>query len=474
MKYTQSVGEKSTVKLTITFTEDEWQEAISQAYLKTRGKYAVPGFRKGKAPKRVLENYYGAGIFFDEAFNQLYSKHYFEILEKEKKNFTAVGEPELSVDDMTEGKGVVLSAIVPVKPEVKLDAYTGLKIKKYEYNVTDAEVEGEVKKLLERDATDVEVTNRACKKGDKVNIDFSGSVDGEKFAGGTAEGFDLVLGSGNFIPGFEEQVEGMKVGENRDINVRFPDDYQADNLKGKDAVFAIKLNKISEKKLPELTDEFVKAHAGADCVADYKKKTREKLEKQAEGRSRDETENSIVEEICKHASAEIPDAMVETEIDKMVQDFSYRLMYQGLKLDDYLKYLGMSMEDFRAQYKTQAHTRVLQQLVIEKIIKTEKFDATEKEIDKKIAEQAKSVDKSAEDYKKDMDPRQVEYIKNDIIITKLFDFLKANNEMVAEGEAKKQTAKKPAAEKAAKKPATESAEKKPAAKKPVTKTVKKD
>ena len=258
MNYTQSVGEKSTVKLTINFTEEEWRDAISKAYLKTRGKYAVPGFRKGKAPKPVLENYYGKAVFYEEAFNNLYSAHYFGILEKEKDNFTAVGEPELSVEDMTEGKGVVLTATVPVKPDVKIETYKGLKIKKYEYNVTDADIDAEAKKLLERKATEVEVTDRACKNGDKVNIDFSGSVDGEKFAGGTAEEYDLVLGSGSFIPGFEAQVEGMKVGENKDITVKFPDDYQAENLKGKEAVFAIKLNKITENKLPELTDAYVK------------------------------------------------------------------------------------------------------------------------------------------------------------------------------------------------------------------------
>lgn len=470
MKYTQSVGEKSTVKLTISFTEEEWQDAISQAYLKTRGKYTVPGFRKGKAPKPVLENYYGKGLFYEEAFNHLYSRHYFAILDKEKNNFTAVGEPELSVEDMTDGKGVTLAALVPVKPDVKLDAYTGLKIKKYEYNVSDADVDAEVKKLLERNATEVEVSGRASKNGDKVNIDFSGSVDGEKFAGGTAEDYDLVLGSGSFIPGFEAQVEGMKVGEKKDITVKFPDDYQADNLKGKDAVFAIKLNKIFEKQLPELNDEYVKTHAGSDTVADYKAKTRERLLKQAENRSRDETENSIVEEISKHATAEIPDAMIESEIDRMVQDFSYRLMYQGVKLEDYLKYLGQSMKDFRTQFVSQAQPRVLQQLVIEKIIKSENITYTDKEVDEKIAEQAKSVDKTAEEYKKSMDSRQLDYIKNDLVITKMFDFLMANNELYTEGKAEKPAAKKPAAKStaakttAAKSTATKSAAK-PAAKK---------
>ncbi len=441
MNYTQAVGEKSTVKLTITFTEDEWQNAIMQAYTRTRGKYSVPGFRKGKAPKPVLENYYGKSVFFDEAFNVLYREHYFAILEKEKDSFTAVGEPELSVDSLEEGKGLVLSAVVPVKPDVEIEAYTGLKIKKYAYNVSDGDVEAEVKKLLERNATDVEASGRPCKNGDKVNIDFSGSVDGEKFAGGTAEEYDLVLGSGSFIPGFEEQVVGMEIGGTRDITVKFPDDYQADNLRGKEAVFAIKLNKITEKQLPELTDEYVKKHAGAESVEAYKTTVREKLLKSAESRSRDETENSIIEEICKHAKAEIPEAMIESEIDRLVQDFSYRLMYQGLKLEDYIKYMGQTMEQFRAQYKPQAAPRVLSQLVIDKIIRTEGFTAEDAEVETKIAEQAASVEKTAEEYKKSMDPRQYEYIKSDIIITKLFDFLAANNELYTEDGAAEPAAK---------------------------------
>lgn len=456
MKYTQSKGEKSTVKLSIDFTEEEWQDAVNKAYLKVRGKYAVPGFRKGKAPKPVLENYYGKGVFYEEAFNNLYMQHYPEILEKEKDNFTAVGEPSLEVEDMTEGKGVKLSAIVPVKPEVTLGAYTGLKIKKFEYNVTDAEVDKEVNKILDSGAKSVEVTDRACKSGDTVNIDFSGSVEGEKFPGGTADDYNLELGSGSFIPGFEDAIVGMKVGETRDINVKFPDDYQAENLRGKNAVFNIVLHKISEKQLPDLSDEYVASHSAAKTVEEYKKTTRERLERNAKMRGRDETENSIVAEISKNATCEIPDAMIENEIDGMVQDFSYRLMYQGLKLEDYLKYMELTMEQFRSQFKEQAQPRVLSRLVIDKIVKTEGFKADEKEIDAKIEEQAKSVDKSLEEYKKNMDARQLEYIENDIIVTKLFDFLQANNEMYVEDE---KPAKKPATAKKTAPAAKKTAEK---------------
>lgn len=429
MNYTQAAAEKSTVKLTITFTGEEWKAAIDKAYAKTRGRFTVPGFRKGKAPKAVVENYYGKGVFFDEAFNILYSENYPAIIEKEKANFTVVGDPELAVEDMSEDK-VVLTAVVPVKPEIKIGAYKGLEIKKFEYNVSGEDVKKEVEKIAAREAKTVDVTDRPCKSGDTVNIDFSGSVDGEKFAGGTAEGYDLELGSGSFIPGFEDQVAGMSIGEEKDIVVRFPADYQAENLKDKDATFHIKLHAIKGKELPELTDEYIKKHTGSETLADYTAKVKERLEKQAEARGRDQTENSILEAISKTVEAEIPQAMVETEIDAIVRDFSNRLMYQGLKLEDYIKYMGQTMEQFRSQFAEQAKARVISQLVIEKIIKDENITATDEEVEAKVAAQAKEIDKDVEEYKKTIDPRQLAYIRNDIIITKLFDFLTANNNLV--------------------------------------------
>lgn len=430
MNYTYEASEKSTVKLVINFTGEEWKDAIDKAYLRTRGKYAVPGFRKGKCPKPVIENYYGKGVFFDEAFNVLYSEHYPEIIEKESANFTAVGAPELSVDDLTEEK-VVLTAIVPVKPEVKIGSYKGLEIKKYEYNVTEEEIKTEADKILLREAKTVDVTDRACKRGDTVNIDFAGSVDGELFAGGSMEKYDLELGSGSFIPGFEEQVEGMKIGEEKDIVVTFPADYQADNLRGKDATFHIKLHAIKGKELPSLTDEYVKKHAGSETVAAYMERVKERLENKAKNDSRDQTENSILQAICATCECEIPQAMIDSEVDVIVRDFAQRLAYQGLQLKDYIEYMGQTMEQFRAQFAEQAKSRVLTQLVIEKIIKDEKITATQEEIDAKIAEQAASVEKSVDDYKKTLDSRRMEYIANDIVITKLFEFLTANNKLVA-------------------------------------------
>lgn len=463
MNYTQSNGEKSTVNVTVTFTENEWQDALSRAYLRVRRNYSAPGFRKGKVPRPVLENYYGKSVLFEDALNLLCSDCYPEIIEKEKEHFTAVGDPSFDVKEFPQGNGVVLSCIIPVKPDVTIEQYKGLKIKKYEYNVTEADVEREVKRLLERNATDVEVTGRPCEMGDTVNIDFSGSVAGEFFPGGTAEDYNLVLGSGSFIPGFEEGVAGMSLNEEKTIQVKFPEDYQADNLKGKDADFKIKLNKITAKQLPELTDEYVKKNAGADSVEAYKSRLKENLENSAKNRSRDETETSIIKEICNHATCELPDAMIESEIDGMVNNFANRLKQQGLSLEDYVKYMQLTMADFRAQFKEQATERALSQLVIDKIIKLENIKLEDGELDAKIEEYAKAIDKTADEYKKMINEQQKNYIASDIVITKLFDFLTANNELYTEGGEEKPAPKKTTAKK------TESTEEKPAAKKTTAK-----
>ena len=431
MKYTTKAAEKSTVNITIKFDGEEWKNAQQSAYVKTRGRFAINGFRKGKAPKNVIENVYGKGVFFEDALNILFSENYGKILDKCEDKFTVVGEPDVSVDKL-EDDGVTMIAVVPVKPEVKISSYKGMKIKEFAYNVTEEELNAEIARVQDRNARKVAVEGRAAQLGDIANIDFVGTVDGVKFDGGEAEGFDLTLGSGQFIPGFEDQVVGMNIGETKDVNVTFPENYQAEALKGKAAVFAVKLNALQAKELPELTDEFIKDATGSATVAEYKEKTMERLQKQADRRANDATENSILEAIAANAEAEIPQAMIEREIDGLVQKFEYQLMYQGLKLQDYLEFLKISAADFRKNYEEQAKKNVMSQLIISQIIKEEKLEATAEEIDAKVAEQAASVGKEAEEYKKNMDPRQFDYIASDIVITKLFNFLKANNEMVKE------------------------------------------
>ncbi len=428
MKHTTKAAEKSTVKITMKFDGEEWKAAQNQAYLKTKGKFAVNGFRKGKAPKNVIEHAYGKGVFYEDALNLLFSENYGKIIEKNEKKFTVVGDPEVSVDALDD-EGVTLVAIVPVKPEVKISAYKGIKIKEYAYTVKDEEVDAELNRLLDRNARKVPVTDRAAQSGDVANIDFVGTVDGVKFDGGEAEGFDLTLGSGQFIPGFEDQVIGMTIGEQKDVNVTFPENYQAEALKGKPAVFSVKLNGLQGKELPELNDEFIKDATGNESVEAYKAKTKERLQKQADKRANDATENSILEAIAANTEVEIPQAMIDREIDSLVQKFEYQLMYQGLKLQDYLDFLKTTMADFRKNYEESAKKNVLHQLIISQLIKEENIEATEAEIDEKVAAQAKSVEKDVEEYKKNMDPRQFDYIRSDIVITKLFDTLKANNEM---------------------------------------------
>ena len=431
MKYTTKAAEKSTVKITFTFDGEEWKNAKTKAYLKNRAKYAVNGFRKGKAPQNVIEKAYGESVFWDDALNGMIADNYPTVIEKCAKKFTVVGDPDFELSDFSNEK-IVIVATVPVKPEVKISSYKGIKIKEVAYNVTDDEVQAEIDRLLDRNARKVAVEGRAAQNGDIANIDFVGTVDGVKFDGGEAQGFDLTLGSGQFIPGFEEQVVGMNIGESKDVNVTFPENYQAENLKGKAAVFAVTLNALQAKELPELNDEFIKDATGSETVEAYKAKTKERLQAQADRRSNDATENSILEAIAANAEAEIPQAMIDREIDSLVQKFEYQLMYQGLKLQDYLDFLKTTMEDFRKNYEEQAKKNVLHQLIISHIIAEEKIEATEKEVDEKVAEQAKSVEKTAEEYKKGMDPRQFDYIRSDIIITKLFNFLKENNEMYKE------------------------------------------
>ena len=424
MKYTTKAAEKSTVKITMKFDGEEWKNAITKAYNQNKHKYSVPGFRKGKAPLARI----GKEAFYEDALNILFSENYGTILDKKSKDFTVVGDPSVSVESFTEEE-IILSAVAPVKPEVKINSYKGMKIQKFEYTVKEEDVDAEIQRLRDRNARKVEVTDRAAQNGDIVNIDFVGTVDGVKFDGGEAEGFDLTLGSGQFIPGFEDQVVGMNIGETKDVNVTFPENYQAEALKGKAAVFAVKLNGIQAKELPELTDEFIKDATGSATVAEYKEKAMARLQQQADRRSNDATENSILEAIAANTEVEIPQAMIEREIDGLVQKFEYQLMYQGLKLQDYLEFLKMSEADFRKNYVEQATKNVTSQLIISQIIKDEKIEATTEEVDAKIAEQAASVGKEAEEYKKNMDPRQFDYISSDIVITKLFAMLKANNEM---------------------------------------------
>ena len=444
MQYVYEPAEKSQVKLTLTLDSADWEKAIRAAYEKNKGKFNVQGFRKGHVPFNVIVGQYGKEFFYEDAINLAINEYYPEILQKEAEKINAVGDPQFSIEDVN-AEGVKLNALIPVMPEVKIEAYTGIKVEKTEYNVTDEEVETEVKRLLDRNSKEENVTDRACRKGDIVVIDYSGSVDGVKFEGGTASGQRLELGSGQFIPGFEEQVEGMNIGDERDINVTFPENY-TDELKNKAAVFNIKLHEIIVKVLPELTDEFVKDKTGEESVEAYKSKIKSDKQKTYDRRANDENEDKLLSAIAEKTEVIIPDSMVEDEITNMVKQFEYRLMSQGMKKEDYFKYLGITEEKLREDYKEQALTRVKKQLIVNTIIEKEKIEATEAEVEEKVAEQAKSVGKEYDAYRAGMDPRQIEYIKNSIIVDKLFKFLTENNEFTSAA-AEKPAAKKTRAKK---------------------------
>lgn len=427
MKYTFEKAEKSTIKLKMELSAKEWEDAINTAYERTKGRYSLAGFRKGKVPKHLLEATYGTGIFYEEAINGAFPKYYGEVLDKEP-SIEPVANPDVDIDKIDE-KGLKLSVIIPVKPEVKLGEYKGIKFKKKEYNVTDEDVAQDLERLRERNSRMVEVKDRAVEAGDTVVIDYSGSVDGVKFDGGTAEKQNLTIGSNTFIPGFEDQIIGMKIGDERDINVKFPDDYHAENLKGKDSVFAIKLHEIKKKELPEINDEFIKDAVGAESVDAYKAEVKEKLGKQNADRAERELEDEMIKKITDGAKIDIPDAMVEHQIDHMVEEMGYRLSYQGLKLEDYLKYVGKTMEEYRKEFAPQAKENVKSQLVIQKIIEEEKIEATDADVEERIAAMAKAQDKPVPDVKKNMHARQLDYIKNEIVIKKFFEALKGLNDV---------------------------------------------
>ncbi len=425
MKYTVETAEKSTVKIKITLTAKEWADAQTDAYNKTKGRYSVPGFRKGKVPKHIVEQYYGAGVFFDEAINQSFPKYYFDILDKEP-TIEAIDRPELDIEKLSE-KGITFVAIVPVKPEVKLAEYKGIKFDKIEYNVTDKDVEDELDRLVKRNAREVEVTDRPCQKGDITIIDYSGSVDGVKFDGGTAEKQTLELGAGRFIPGFEEQVEGMNIGDEKDITVKFPEDYHAEDLKGKDAVFAIKLHEIKVKELPEVNDEFIKEAAGEESLDAYKEATKKKLQEANDRKAKAELEDKIVKTIAEKSEVEIPKALIDSQVENNVREMEYRMKYQGLDLQTYLKLTNQTMEDYKKSMEGQASEQIKIQLVLDKIIKEENIKATQEEIDAKIAEQAIAYGKDVEEFKKSLNERQLSYFENNVEIEKVLEFLTTNN-----------------------------------------------
>ena len=382
MDYTVEKLEKSQVKFNYVVDKDAFNTAIKQAYEKTKHKYAVPGFRKGHAPQKVIEGMYGAGVFFSDAVNELIDASLNELETKDEYDFVAVDS--VCDVDMTDDGGVKYSIVMVVKPEVTLGQYKGLNVAKKAVKVTAKQVDERIAQEQEKQARLIEVDTAAA-NGNTVTMDFVGSVNGEKFEGGSAENYDLELGSNTFIPGFEEQLVGVKAGEVKDVKVTFPENYQAENLAGKEAVFTCTIKAVKVKELPTVDDEFVKEISEFDTLAEYKADVKAQLTKEAQEKADRDFEDEVVEKIVDSSKVEVPSAMIEREADEMVHEFEYRLMYQGLKLEDYLKYLNMTRDQLVDQYKDQAAKTVKVRLVMEALVKAENLTIEDKDIEEKMA-----------------------------------------------------------------------------------------
>ena len=417
------------VKLSFDVDSAKFDEAMGKAYLKVRNQVSIPGFRKGKAPRKMIENMYGEGVFYDEAFELIFDEVYGPAVEE--NNVEVVDRPEIEIQEIGAGKNLKFTCEVYVKPDVNLGEYKGVEAKKEVTLVTDAEVDAKIEEERSKQATEVAVEDRAVAEGDTVNLDYSGSVDGVPFAGGTAEGQTLKIGSHTFIPGFEEQMVGMNIGEEKDLNVTFPEKYHSDELVGKAAVFHVKVNGITETQLPALDDDFAKDISEFDTLDEYKADIRAKLEAQAAKRDEDVFTNNVLAKVMENATVEIPEAMIERQIDSMMRDFEYRLMGNGMKLDDFIKYTGSDMKTFRENYRGQAEKSVKAHLVLEAIEKAEAIEASEEQIDKQLEAFAAQMNKSVEEFKATLSESDIEYFKADAIRDNCVKFLTENAKVEA-------------------------------------------
>ena len=409
------------VKLNFVVSAEDFDKALATAYSKNVKRFNIPGFRRGKAPRHVIEMHYGPSVFFEDAFDEIFPVVYSEAIKEH--SVEPVDRPELDVTQIEKGKDLIFSVEVFVRPDVVLGDYKNLEAKKVVDEVTDDDVSAEIERARDRNSRFVEVTDRPAKLDDQVNIDYAGFDSDNQFAGGTAKGQELVLGSGHFIPGFEDQLVGATVGQDVDVNVTFPEEYHEKSLAGKPVVFHVHVNGIREKEVPALDDEFAK-DMGFDTLDEYKADVKANLIKRNEERAETAFENEVVEKAVATCEMDIPNGMVEEAIDNMLRDMEMRLMYQGMKLDDYFKYTGQTREQVREMYREQAAERVKTQLALEAIRDAEKIEATEEEIDAEIAKLADSRKKSLEDMKKQLTDGDKEYFKQAATMNKVVEFLK--------------------------------------------------
>ncbi|WP_099203941.1 trigger factor [Scatolibacter rhodanostii] len=429
--------ETNKFELDFSVSAEKFNEAIQQVYKVEGKKIAIDGFRKGKAPLAFIEKYYGENVFFEGAIDKLYRDIVTTAIEQSELDVVAVSA--FNIEEMSKKDGVKCKLTVVIKPEIEIKDYKGIEVTKDTVSVTEKEVDAEVEKIRERNARTIEVTDRATKDGDIAVIDFEGFLEDKPFDGGKGENHELTLGSGQFIPGFEEQVVGHVIGDEFDVNVSFPEDYQAEDLKGKAVVFKVKLHEIKAKELPEVDDEFVKDVSEFDTVKDYRADLKAHLKEHKQEHADSDAENQLVDAIIAKVKGEIPDEMYENEVDEIINSFAYRLQSQGLNMETYMQYTGMTMEEMRKTYRAQAENQVKIRLALEKIASIEGITASDEEIEKEFAELAKNYNMEAAQVKGMIRP---EDLAKDVVNKKTIDFVKENADIkTAKKTSKKEKAK---------------------------------
>ena len=466
MSHTYEKVSGNKARLSFVIPAEQFAEAVQQAFLKLRNRISVPGFRRGKAPRKMIETLYGESVFYDDAFEALFPEEYRAAIKE--YDLKPVDQPQIDLDEIGTGKDLKFHLEVFVRPDVTLGDYKGLTVEADLQKLTDEMVDARIEEDRNKASRTIDVEDRPVQEGDTVNLDYAGTVDGVPFTGGTASGQTLTIGSHQFIPGFEEQMIGMSLGEEKDLNVRFPDEYQAEELKGKDAVFHVKVNGIQMTEKPELDDDFSADISEFDTFEAYKENIVSELTKQIEKDNDITIENALIEKAAENAQMDIPAAMIEDQAEYLVREMGMRMSYQGLRMEDYLKYTGQTMDDLKQMYKPEAEKRVRTELTIEAIRKAENIEPSEEDIEKEIAEQAERLGRDVETFRKDLSDEQKEYLKDSAAIRKVLDLLKQDakvEEKKTEEPEEKTAEKKPAKKAAAKKSDPEATEKKSAAKK---------
>ena len=408
--------EKNMAKLTIEVAAEDLEKAMQNAYQKAKGRISIPGFRKGKAPRKMIEQMYGKGVFLEDAVNALIPEHYSKALAE--CDLEIVSQPTIDITQAEPGKALIFTAEVATKPEVTLGDYKGVEVPKTEINVTDEDVDAEIKKEQEKNSRTINVEDRGAQLQDVVTIDFEGSVDGVPFDGGQATEYPLTLGSNTFIPGFEEQLVGAKVGDDVDVKVTFPEEYQAKELAGKEAIFKCAVKKIEAKELPELDDDFAKDVSEFDTLAEYKEHVKTNLEDKKANEAKRAKEDAAVDKAIENAQMDIPEAMLMTQCRQMLDDFSRRMQSQGLSMDQYFQFTGMTADKMMEDMKPQALKRIQTRLVLEKVAEVENIQPTEEEVNEEISKMAEAYKMEADKLKELLGERELEQMKKDMAVQK--------------------------------------------------------